>query len=71
VRSERIGVAAGAPVTVGDEDGDGVPDLMVKFDRATVASWFETRCQATFSVIGNFADDNSLFKAVTGPVQIR
>jgi hypothetical protein len=26
-------------VTIGDYDNDGIPDLMVKFDRATVASW--------------------------------
>jgi hypothetical protein len=34
-----IPVASSAPVTIGDNDNDGIPDLMVKIDRATVESW--------------------------------
>src|SRR5207249_10774258 len=33
-----VGVAAGAPVTIGDFDGDGIPDLTVRFDRSEVAA---------------------------------
>ena len=29
------------PTKIGDHDVNGIPDLMVKFDRAAVASWFE------------------------------
>ena len=28
------------PIAIGDEDGDGIPDLMVKFDRASVIELF-------------------------------
>jgi parallel beta-helix repeat protein len=35
--NETIPVDQFAPTTVGDSDGDGVPDLMVKFDRAAVS----------------------------------
>jgi len=37
IAGARCAVAAeGTPVEIGDEDGDGVADLMVKFDRAAV-----------------------------------
>jgi len=34
-----IQVSPSAPVTIGDHDNDGISDLMVKFDRATVESY--------------------------------
>ncbi len=38
--NETIPVDMEAPVTVGDYDSDSVPDLMVKFDRASIIEWF-------------------------------
>ncbi|MCJ7423091.1 hypothetical protein MUP01_02335 [Candidatus Bathyarchaeota archaeon] len=35
--NETVAVDFSAPTTVGDYDGDGVPDLMVRFDRAAVS----------------------------------
>jgi parallel beta-helix repeat protein len=37
--NNTIPVAPSAPVTVADYDSDGIPDLMVKFDRAKVVSY--------------------------------
>lgn len=37
--NESIQVDALAPTAIGDYDDDGIPDLMVKFDRAAVASY--------------------------------
>jgi len=37
-----ISVDPEAPTEVGDYDVDGIPDLMVKFDRATVIEWLGT-----------------------------
>jgi hypothetical protein len=70
VTSSRIAVAPGAPASVGDADRDGVPDLMIKFDRAVVSSWFQAPGQATFAIQGNFKD-GTLFRGTTGPVRIQ
>jgi hypothetical protein len=37
--NNTIPVALSAPVTIGDYDNDGIPDLMVKFDRAKVVQY--------------------------------
>jgi hypothetical protein len=37
--NNTIGVDSSAPVTIGDYDNDTIPDLMVKFDRATVCNF--------------------------------
>jgi hypothetical protein len=37
--NNTIPVAPLAPMTIGDHDNNGVPDLMVKFDRAVLESW--------------------------------
>ena len=37
--NNNIAVASEAPTQVGDYDGDGVADLMVKFDRTAVVQW--------------------------------
>jgi hypothetical protein len=68
--STRIAIAPGSPASVGDTDGDGVPDLMVKFDRATVASWFSRPTKATFGVVGNFKD-MTLFRGTSGTIQVK
>ncbi len=41
------------PTEVGDHDGDGVPDLMVKFDREAVQALLEPS-EATLTVTGNW-----------------
>ena len=37
--NETIPVDISAPVEIGDYDEDGIPDLMVKFSRASVVEW--------------------------------
>jgi hypothetical protein len=57
VTSAVLHVAAGAPTAVGDADRDGIPDLTIKFDRATVQSWFSSGADpAIFRVEGRFGD---------------
>jgi hypothetical protein len=58
-----IPVALSSPSQVADYDGDGVPDLMVKFDRAAVQSYIlrhaviEDRCAAaTLTLTGKLND---------------
>jgi hypothetical protein len=51
--NDIIAVDPAAPTTIGDYDNDGVPDLMVKFDRAAVQQYIlgnaptETRFRTT------------------------
>lgn len=40
--NNTIPVDQDAPITIGDYDLDGVPDLMVKFDRASIIEWLGT-----------------------------
>jgi hypothetical protein len=40
------------PTEIGDYDGDGIPDLMVKFDRATVESVLAVGEQVQITVTG-------------------
>jgi len=63
--NNTISVDSSAPTQIGDYDLDGVPDLMVKFDRAYVIEWLgaidyseETgkSCLITVSVTGNVLD---------------
>ena len=56
VTSALLPVATGAPTSVGDGNGDGVQDRTVKFDRATVQSWFTADGDATFHVDGKLVD---------------
>lgn len=57
VTSAKTSLAAGAPTSVGDADGDGVADLAVKFDRATVQSWFSSDADpATLRIEVRFSD---------------
>lgn len=57
------------PVGIGDEDGDGIPDLMVKFDRASVIDYIDENvdwskpertkpliCQVTLTITGMLYD---------------
>jgi hypothetical protein len=48
--NKTIPVAQSAPVAIGDYDNDGIPDLMVKFDRATVESWIYQSVGMRYSV---------------------
>lgn len=40
--NDTIPVDVEAPITVGDYDLDNIPDLVVKFDRATMIQWLNT-----------------------------
>jgi len=46
--------------TIGDYDEDGIPDLMVKFDRASIASWIYQNAgmqhEVTLTVTGELTD---------------
>lgn len=53
VTSAKLYVATGSPTEVGDSNGNGIVDLMVKFDRATAQSWFSSDTTATFRVEGH------------------
>jgi hypothetical protein len=56
VTSAKLNVGAGSPTGVADGNGDGVLDLMVKFDRATVQAWFSGDTAAVFRVEGRLLD---------------
>jgi hypothetical protein len=45
-----------SPTAVGDENGNGIIDRMVKFDRATVESWFSATGEQTVRVEGRLVD---------------
>jgi hypothetical protein len=49
-------VAPGSPTAVGDWNGNGIIDRMVKFDRATVQSWFAATGEQTVRVKGRLID---------------
>jgi Tol biopolymer transport system component len=54
-------VDTSAPVIVGDYDRDGLFDLMVEFDRATVVSYLSgsDNYEVTLKIIGELADETS------------
>lgn len=52
-------LAESAPVEVGDYDGDGIADLMVKFDRADVQSILSPGYDVSLTVSGKLADDTA------------
>ena len=56
VTSAKLNVATGSPTAVGDGNGNGLVDLLVKFDRATVQSWFSSDTTAVFRVEGRLLD---------------
>jgi hypothetical protein len=56
VTSAKLGIGPGAPTAIGDCDGDSVSDLTVKFDRASVQSWFSSDVNATVRAEGRFKD---------------
>ena len=45
--NDTIPVDLSAPTSVGDYDGDGIPDLVVKFDRAEVISYVQNNVNMT------------------------
>jgi hypothetical protein len=59
VTSARLHVVPGSPTAVGDGNGNGIPDVMVKFDRATVQGWFADNASVTLRVDGRFTDAHS------------
>ncbi len=67
--NETVPVLSTAPVEIGDFDEDGNPDLMVKFERATVIEWLETTelpentGQVTLKISGKVA--NTLLEGYT------
>jgi hypothetical protein len=44
------------PTEIGDYDNDGIPDLMIKFDRATVQSILEVGDEVEIVVTGELYD---------------
>lgn len=59
VVTAALAVAAGSPTELGDANGNGILDRTVKFDRATVQSWFGSDTMATFRVAGRLFDGQS------------
>jgi hypothetical protein len=55
VRLKQAVPAVSGPSGIGDHDGDGVPDLMVKFNRSTVQSLLKPG-EAKLTVRGRFID---------------
>jgi hypothetical protein len=51
--------AADRPVNIGDHDADGIPDLMVKFDRATLCA-FLSPGECTIELTGQLLDGTPL-----------
>jgi hypothetical protein len=56
VTSIRLHVAPGSPTLLGDGNKNGILDLMVKFDRASVQANFSSAGSATFRVEGELLD---------------
>ena len=65
--NETIPISSSMPITIGDYDIDGIPDLMVKFDRIQVTSYIlshvnmtelnaKQRLTITFAIIGTCED---------------
>jgi len=54
--SSELPIAPGAPTAIGDDDGNGVADLAVKFDRATVQSWFPGPAEPIFRITAELLD---------------
>ena len=52
-----VAVAPGAPVTIGDFDGDGIPDLTVRFDRSAVNAILGTGSAVPITITGVIAGD--------------
>jgi len=52
VLNETVRVDPSAPVSIGDSDGDGLPDLRVKFDRGQVGLSLEEGDEAAITVSG-------------------
>jgi hypothetical protein len=73
--NNTIPVDPSAPWAIGDYDGDGVPDLMVKFDRAEVISYilanvnitklFEERFMTVTLTITGYLNDGTPFQGST------
>ncbi|MFX0063465.1 MAG: hypothetical protein ACFFC7_14910 [Candidatus Hermodarchaeota archaeon] len=58
VAGSEFSVDLNGPITIGDYDSDGVPDLMVKFDRAAIVDSISDSGQIEFIVTG-LVDDAS------------
>ncbi len=52
-----VAVAPGAPVTIGDFDGDGIPDLTVRFNRSDVKAILGTGGVVPITITGVIAGD--------------
>ena len=56
-RARPVGVDPSAPSSIGDENGDNVPDLMVKFDRAAIGLALTNDVAAPVAVTGMIAGE--------------
>jgi hypothetical protein len=61
VRLQGVISAESRPIEVGDNDDDGVPDLMVKFDRSVVQDILEVVDEVEMTVSGEL-NDGTLFE---------
>jgi hypothetical protein len=52
-----VHVAAGAPVSIGDQDHDGIPDLALKFSRADVAAALSPGAAVGIEISGSIGED--------------
>ena len=52
-------VPAGSPTSLGDANGNGITDLIVKFDRGTAQSWFAEPGVATVHLSGRLVSGRS------------
>ena len=59
-----VSVAPGAPVTLGDSDGDGIPDLTVRFDRSEVTALLGSGSAVPITITGLV--DGGCFTGTTG-----
>src|SRR5437867_7991294 len=59
-----VSVAAGAPVSTGDFDGDGIPDLTVRFNRSDVAALLGSGSAVPITITG--LEDGGCFSGTTG-----
>jgi hypothetical protein len=55
--NDSVAIAPGAPITIGDSDKDGIPELAVKFDSAEVKARLSTSNAPLVTLSGLIGDD--------------
>jgi Aspartyl protease/Thrombospondin type 3 repeat len=72
ITSPRTPISSRFTPSIGDANGNGTPDLTLKFERDAVAKWFESNTRVVIRLIGNFRD-GTLFRGedVVNVIQTR